>query len=45
MDISPRRISLGDAFITPITNMRIEIPPPEASAGRLQRLELPMPTR
>lgn len=33
VDISPRRVQLGEAFITPITNVRVHVPSPEPSAG------------
>jgi hypothetical protein len=33
VDISPRRAQLGEAFITPITNVRVHVPSPEPSAG------------
>ncbi len=33
VDISPRRTQLGEAFITPITNVRVSIPPKESSTG------------
>lgn len=32
-DISPRRASLGDAYVTPFTNVRIELPEQQTTAG------------
>jgi CubicO group peptidase (beta-lactamase class C family) len=34
VDISPRRAQLGEAFITPTTNVMVHLPSPEPSAGR-----------
>jgi CubicO group peptidase (beta-lactamase class C family) len=33
VDISPRRAQLGEAFITPTTNVRVQVPAPEPPAG------------
>jgi CubicO group peptidase (beta-lactamase class C family) len=33
VDISPRRAQLGEAFITPVTNVRVHLPSAEHSAG------------
>ncbi|MFZ0173509.1 MAG: serine hydrolase domain-containing protein [Acidimicrobiales bacterium] len=33
VDISPRRAQLGEAFITPTTNVGVHVPSPEPSAG------------
>jgi CubicO group peptidase (beta-lactamase class C family) len=33
VDISPRRAQLGEAFITPVTNVRVHVPSPEPPAG------------
>jgi CubicO group peptidase (beta-lactamase class C family) len=33
VDISPRRAQLGEAFITPITNVRVHVPSPDPSAA------------
>ncbi len=37
VDISPRRASLGDAFVSPITNVRIDMPAAGAPADPLSR--------
>ncbi len=40
VDISPRRAQLGEAFITPITNVRVHVPSPQPSAGAERTLSL-----